>query len=506
VGPARKVTFRPLSIVKYIDKTTPVLFQCCCSGKPFKDVILTLTEPLGKDAQTTTSFTLNMKLVAVKSITYGDAVNPTETIEFELGGAIVTVVPHWSDGRVMPPLSMGGTVVKNIMDERPEGVDRLNRFVGARRVLASRSSAWAGGVARCPGSGASLRGAGTGRERRRLNPPARRDTMKNACCAGRRAALVVSILAVAAGLAPRLAVAQAWPDKPIRIVVGFPPGGAADQIARLVGQPLQDALGQPVVIENRTGAGGNVAGDAVAKSAPDGYTLLMSSGGMVSVNPHIYPKMTFDPAKDLTPVAAAARVSVYLVVRPEFPAKNIQEFLAYAKANPGKLSYGSPGNGSSPHLASEMINSQAGTSTRHIPYRGASAGAPGPARRPDRFPHGPGHRPASGAGRQAEAARVGGLQRTPLYPDVPTLDEAGLKGFDADTLFGFYAPAATPKPVIDRLNTEVNQILATKPVVERIGALGGATTPMTPNQFDAKARDDFQRFGAIIRERKIVGD
>ena len=260
------------------------------------------------------------------------------------------------------------------------------------------------------------------------------------------------------------------------------------------------------MIENRTGAGGNVAGDAVAKSAPDGYTLLMSSGGMVSVNPHIYPKMTFDPAKDLTPVAAAARVSVYLVVRPEFPAKNVQEFLAYAKANPGKLSYGSPGNGSSPHLASEMMNSQAGTSTRHIPYRGAAPALQDLLGGQIDFLMDPGIALPQVQAGKLKLLAVGGLHRTPLYPDVPTLDESGLKGFDADTLFGVYAPAATPKPVIDRLNAEINRILATKPVVERIGALGGATTPMTPSQFDAKARDDFQRFGVIIRERKIVGD
>src|SRR6478735_1300972 len=174
----------------------------------------------------------------------------------------------------------------------------------------------------------------------------------------RRLALTACLLFM--GLAAPAAFAQAWPSKPVKVIVNFPPGGAADQLARAIGVPLQEALGQPVVIENRAGANGNIGGEVVAKSPADGYTLLMSSGGMVSVNPHIYPRMAFDPAKDLTPVAAAARVSVYLVVRPEFPAKNVQEFLAYAKANPGKLSYGSPGNGSSPHLAGEMINSQAG--------------------------------------------------------------------------------------------------------------------------------------------------
>ncbi len=167
-------------------------------------------------------------------------------------------------------------------------------------------------------------------------------------------------------------LAQTWPSKPIKVVVNFPPGGAADQIARAVGIPLAEALGQPVVIENRGGANGNLGGDIVAKSAPDGYTFLMSSGGMVSVNPHIYTRMSFDPTKDLVPVASAARVLVFLVAKPSLPVDNIQGFIKYAKENPGKLSYGSAGNGSSPHLAGEMMKSQAGLFAVHVPYRGAA--------------------------------------------------------------------------------------------------------------------------------------
>jgi tripartite-type tricarboxylate transporter receptor subunit TctC len=289
-------------------------------------------------------------------------------------------------------------------------------------------------------------------------------------------------------------------------VVGFAPGGAADQIARAVSQPLQEALGQPVVVENRTGANGNLAGDAVAKSPPDGYTLLMGSGGMVSVNPHIYSQMTFDPVKDLTPVAAAARVSVYLVVKPEFPAKSVGEFIAYAKANPGKLSYGTPGNGSSPHLAAEMLNSQAGLSTSHIPYRGAAPALQDLLGGQVQYLMDPGVALPQVQAGKLRLLGVGGLHRSPLHPDAPTLDESGLKGFDADTIFGFYAPAGTPKPIVDRLNSEINRILATKAVSDRLVALGGAPVPMTPAQFDARAKHDFERFGAIIRERKIVGE
>ena len=186
----------------------------------------------------------------------------------------------------------------------------------------------------------------------------------------RRAVLGATTL-LALGLAPALQ-AQTWPSKPVRVIVSFPPGGAADQIARAVSQPLQEALGQPVVVENRAGANGNIAVEYVAKSPADGHTLLMSSGGTVSINPHLYPKMPFDPAKDLMPVAAAARVLVFLETHPKVPVNNAQEFLAFLKANPGKLTFGSPGNGSSPHLAAEMMKASAGVFATHIPYRGAA--------------------------------------------------------------------------------------------------------------------------------------
>lgn len=309
-------------------------------------------------------------------------------------------------------------------------------------------------------------------------------------------------------LTATLAAAQTapWPSRALRVVVNFPPGGAADVIARSVAAPLQESLGQPVVVENRAGSGGNLGGDAVAKSPPDGYTLLMSSGGMVSVNPHIYSKMPFDPTKDLTPVAAAARVLVFLVVRPEFPASDAKGFIAHLKANPGKRSFGSPGNGSSPHLAGEMMKAQAGLFAVHVPYRGAAPALTDLLSGQLDFLFDPGIAlPHVKAGRLKMLA-VGSPQRSPLFPDVPTLDEVGLKGFDADTVFGFYAPAGTPAPVIERLNREINRILATQALRERIAALGGEAAPMSPAQFAAKADEDSRRFGAIIRERRIVGD
>jgi tripartite-type tricarboxylate transporter receptor subunit TctC len=300
--------------------------------------------------------------------------------------------------------------------------------------------------------------------------------------------------------------AQTWPSKPVRIVVNFPPGGAADQIARSVAPPLQTALGQNVVVENRAGSGGNLGGDVVAKSPADGYTLLMSSGGMVSVNPHIYAKMPFDPAKDLVPVAAAARVLVFLVVRTENPSKDFKAFLADLKSNPGQRSFGSPGNGSSPHLAAEMMKSQTGTFAVHVPYRGAAPALTDLLGGQLDFLFDPGIAIAHVRSGKLRMLAVGSAQRSPLFPDVPTLDEMGLKGFDADTVFGFYAPGGTPEAVINKLNAEINRILATPALKERIAALGGIPAPMSPAEFGAKAAEDSKRFGAIIRERKIVGD
>jgi tripartite-type tricarboxylate transporter receptor subunit TctC len=308
------------------------------------------------------------------------------------------------------------------------------------------------------------------------------------------------------GLLATIASAQPWPAKPIKVVVNFPPGGAADQIARVIGQPLSEALGQPVVIENRAGANGNLGGEAVAKSAPDGYTLLMSSGGMVSVNPHIYARMSFDPIKDLTPVAAAARVLVFLVVKPSLPVDNVQQFLAYTKANPGKLTFGSAGNGSSPHLAAEMMKSQAGLFAVHVPYRGAAPALQDLLAGQLDFYFDPGIGLNQVRAGKLKLLAVGSPKRSPLFPQVPTLDEAGLKGFDADTVFGFYAPAGTPPDVVSRLNREINRTLGLPAVRDRIQALGGESLVISAPEFAAKASEDSARFGAIIRERKIVGD
>lgn len=299
------------------------------------------------------------------------------------------------------------------------------------------------------------------------------------------------------------ALAQNWPNQPIRMIVNFPPGGAADQLARLIAPSINDAFGQPLVIENKAGAGGNLGGDFVAKSAPDGHTLLMSSGGMVAINPHLYAKMTFDPRKDLTPVASIARVPFYLVVRADNPAKTFPEFIADLKANPGKRNFGSPGIGSSPHLAGEMLKSMTGTEAVHVPYRGAAPALTDLLGGQLDFLFDPGIAIEHVKSGKLRVIAVGSPERSPQLPDVPTLDELGLRGFDADAVFGVYAPAGVPPTIVERLNAEINRTLATPALKERIFAIGNVPITMSPDAFRDKSRKDSERFGAIIRERGI---
>ncbi|MEJ5990636.1 tripartite tricarboxylate transporter substrate binding protein [Ramlibacter sp. PS3R-8] len=322
--------------------------------------------------------------------------------------------------------------------------------------------------------------------------------------ASRRTLLAAALAACAL---PGAAFAQAYPNKPVRVIVSFPPGGAADQIARAVSEPLAQALGQPVVVENRAGANGNIAGDYVAKQPADGYTLLMSSGGTVAINPHLYAKMSFDPTKDLVPVAAAARVLVFLEVNPQkVPVQDAKGFLAYLKANPGKLSYGSPGNGSSPHLAAEMMKAQTNLFATHIPYRGAAPAMQDLLGGQIDFMFDPGIGLQHVKSGKLKLLAVGSPRRSPQFPDVPTLDEVGLKNFDADTWFGFYAAGGTPPAVVGRLNTEINKVLRSQAFIDRMNAIGAIPAPMSASDFGARAQIDSIRYGALIRARNIKGD
>ncbi len=302
------------------------------------------------------------------------------------------------------------------------------------------------------------------------------------------------------------AAAQAWPSKPVRIIVNFPPGGAADVIARAIAPGLGEALGQSVLIENRPGANGNIGAEAVVRSGGDGYTLLMASGGTVSVNPQIYANMSFDPAKDLQPVAAAARVLVYLIVRPDVPANNVAELVAHLRANPGKLAFGSPGSGSSPHIAMEMFKLNAKVFAVHVPYRGAAPALTDLLGGQLQFLFDPGPGLTHVRSGKLRLLAVGSPKRSPQFPNTPTLAESGMPGFDADTYFGFYAPAAVSQEIVVRLNREINRLLGTPQVRERIEALGGEPTPITPAQFGEMSRVDRERFGVVIRAAGIKAD
>jgi len=325
----------------------------------------------------------------------------------------------------------------------------------------------------------------------------------------RRGILAGAGLAVAAALGvPRAALAQldGWPTQPVRLVVNFPPGSSPDVLARAVSLPLQQALGQPVIVENRAGATGTIGAEMVVKAPADGYTVLMTAGNTITTSPLIYPKIPYDTAKDLVPVAAAARIVLFLVVKPDLPVKNVQEFLAYLKAHPGKLSYGSAGNGSGLHLAGEMLKSQAGVYAVHIPYRGASLALQDLLAGQIDFYFDPGIALGHVRAGKLRMLAVAVPARSSLFPDVPTLSEAGLNGFDAGTTHGFYAPRNTPPEVVARLNREINRILALPTVRSQIATIGAEPTPLTPTQFAAQMNDDSHRFAAIIKKHHIRAD
>jgi tripartite-type tricarboxylate transporter receptor subunit TctC len=301
-------------------------------------------------------------------------------------------------------------------------------------------------------------------------------------------------------------VAQDFPAKPIRLVVNFPPGGAADVLARALGAELSESLKQTVVIDNRPGANGNIGADAVAKSPADGYTLLMSSGGAVTINPFLYSKLPFDPEKDLVPVASVAVVRVYLVVNPSVPASNVKELVAYMKANPGKLSFGSAGTGSSPHIAGEMFKRAAQVEATHVPYKGA---APALAdllggQVQFMFDPGPGLRHVKDGKLKLLAVASG--KRASQLPDTPTFAELGMPSVDADTVFGIYAPAGTSPAIVTKLHDAINNALRTPKLAEVVNGLAGEMAVATLPEFVDRQQKDRQRYGAFIKEAGIKAE
>lgn len=311
---------------------------------------------------------------------------------------------------------------------------------------------------------------------------------------------IVPALVVAFAAAAPQALAQAWPAKPVRAVVNFPPGGAADQLMRALAPRLQEAFGQPFVVENRPGANGSIGAGEIAKAAPDGYSILMSSGGAVALNGLIYANLGYDPMKALEPVAPVMVVSVFLETRLAVPVTTIAEFIAYARANPGRLNYGSPGNGSSPHLASEMLNRAAKIRTTHVAYKGGGPAMADLLGGQLDFMFDPGIGLQHVKAGKLRLLAVGSPKRHPAWPDVPTVAEVLGGEFDADTVFGIYAPAGTPRDVVARLNREISREMQGGAIADRVAAIGAQTLLLTPDAFAARLRTEHERMGALVRE------
>lgn len=298
------------------------------------------------------------------------------------------------------------------------------------------------------------------------------------------------------------AFAQGWPDKPIRLIVNFGTGGAPDLVARLYAPRLSEALGQPVVVENRAGAGGNIGVEAVARSAADGYTLLSSASSSFVIGPHIYTKLAFDPVKDIVPVAAAALTPMYLVVRPGLPAATVAELVAHARANPGKLNYGSAGAGTLPHAAAELLLRTAGIRATHVPYKGSGAALAALLGDQVDFVFDPGVAIPQVKAGKVRLLAVGSAARSPGFQDTPTLREAGAD-MTAVSVVGLFAPAGTPAEIVARLNRELARIMQAPESRAALSAMAAEGITASPQEFAAQLTRDRERFGVIVREAGI---
>jgi tripartite-type tricarboxylate transporter receptor subunit TctC len=322
--------------------------------------------------------------------------------------------------------------------------------------------------------------------------------------AGRVSLFLALALAPAA---PLLAAPDAYPTKPIRFIVPYPAGGPLDTVARLLAQKVAENLKKPVIVDNKPGAGGNIGADTVAKAPPDGYTILMGAVATHAINPSLYASIPYDPVRDFAPITQIASTPNVLVVNPSVPARTVREFIAYARANPGKLNFGSGSTGSAGHLAGELFKSLAGVEMTHVPYKGAA-----PAMQDliggriqlmfDNL--------ASSLG-QIRAGKVRALavttaKRSLLAPDLPTIAESGLPGFDISTWFGLFAPAATPREVLERLHAEFTRALAAPDVRERMLALGAEPVGSRPDEFAAYIRSEAQKYARLVNASGAKAD
>lgn len=312
------------------------------------------------------------------------------------------------------------------------------------------------------------------------------------------------LFAASAATAPWHSFAQAWPNKPVRLVVPFPPGGPSDALARPLAQRLTEQLGQPFIIDNRGGANGNIGAEAVAKSAPDGYTMLWTPTGTMAVNPSIYKHMPFDPAKDFVPVSQVAEVQGILIVNNDVPAKTVAELLALARAQPGKLSFGSAGTGSIVHLLGEQLKMLARIDIVHVPYKGS-----GPAMNDliggqitMMFDS------TASALAQARSGKVrmlatGAIKRLPQAPALPTMTESGVPGFDSASWHGVFAPAGTPREVVARLSQEITRALQSPELSAAFDRAGALPVGGPPEQLGQALKVATDRWGRVAREAGV---
>ncbi|MDH4448762.1 MAG: tripartite tricarboxylate transporter substrate binding protein [Acidovorax sp.] len=318
----------------------------------------------------------------------------------------------------------------------------------------------------------------------------------------RRRLIQSAAIALCAMGAIGTAQAQAWPTKPIKIVVGFAPGGTTDVMARVMAQSLSEALGQPVVVDNKPGASSNLAAAEVIRAPADGHTFLVSPTSVETANPFLF-KQTISPAKDLTPVAGVGRSQMYLVVKPQSTFKDAKELVAFARANPGKMSYASAGPGTPPHLAGELFKKVTGVFATHIPYRGAAPALQDVMSNQADYVFDPGIAfPHVRAGKVRMLA-VAGAKRSSFFPDVPTLAELGFKGAELDIWFGMWAPNGTPADVTARMAREIAKVLALPATKSRYESLGAEPVGMDNAEFRTLLAEEAKLLSGLIQEAKI---
>lgn len=318
---------------------------------------------------------------------------------------------------------------------------------------------------------------------------------------------LISIAVVSLLVLTMQATAEHYPDRVVRIVNPYPPGGSVDVMARILAQKLSDNLGQQFIVENRSGGGGNTGSDYVAKAEPDGYTLLFTAPGPLTVNQTLYTKLAFDPAKDFAPIALFATAPIVLIVNPAVPANNVQELIALAKKEPGKISFASAGNGTTNHLSGELFKSRANIDIVHVPYRGA-----GPAMNDIVGGHVqmffdlmPVVLPQIATGKVRALANAG-AKRPSALPDVPTIAEQGLAGFDASSWYGLVAPARTPEPVLAKLRDEVAKALKAPDMIARIHELGSEPGTVFGSDFGAFMAAETRKWADVIRTSGAKAD